>query len=481
MEYQKSKEKNSGIINHGTLGVFVKLMVSFGMIGMIRDLKIKSASYAIPVIGITLALMCGPAIGAYSCLALSNELEKGVAVFFNFNRKKGRRILNTPPSHDAINDAIKKYYHVNDLDKLNKKSMQKLKGCLKNFGKETAVDKHLIELPYGEYDKKNKGYKGGKGDVVGHTVLVLYDVTWNIPITWIYTYGSVHESRLIKDLMRKAEAILGKDVIKRVRYDKGFYSFEIFKDMIDADVKVITPAKLYNSTSKKMDEITPEIDKIVSKKIDDLKESLKELPETIEIEIESPEDCKKDKWSIIAGAETSIEIQNPKKKGKEKEKLKLRLIVVKKILEDPETGKRKERVYGLLTTDEKSSIMTIIKEYSLRWRIENFFKDVEQGLFKQGLKKFPTTRFNGVRAHFYFLMFSFTFMQLLKLIPEGNFGNWSIQKLQREFFNTPLHITTINGKKVGEINSNCKYAFLLENIDAILKSLFKSIFPNVLR
>jgi len=48
------------------------------------------------------------------------------------------------------------------------------------------------------------------------------------------------------------------------------------------------------------------------------------------------------------------------------------LIVVKKILEDPETGKRKERVYGLLTTDEKSDIMTIIKEYSLRWRIENF-------------------------------------------------------------------------------------------------------------
>jgi len=223
------------------------------MMGMIKDIKIKSASYAIPVVGITLALMCGPAIGAYSGLALSNGLENGVAVFFDFNRKKGKRILKMPPSHDAINDAIKKYYYVNDLDELNKKSMQKLKGNLKNFGKETAVDKHLIELLYGKYDKKNKGYKSGKGEVVGHTVIVLYDVTWNIPITWIYTYGSVHESQLIKDLMRKAEAVLGKGVIKRVRYDKGFYSFDIFKDMIDAGVNVIMPAKLYNSTSKKID------------------------------------------------------------------------------------------------------------------------------------------------------------------------------------------------------------------------------------
>jgi hypothetical protein len=354
--------------------------------------------------------------------------------------------------------------------------IRKLVRCLKNFGKETAIDKHLIELPYGKYERKNKGYKSGKGEVVGHTVIVLYDVTWNIPITWIYTYGSVHESRLIKDLMRKAEAVLGKGVIKRIRYDKGFYSFAIFKDMIDACVKFITPAKLYNSTSKKIDEITLEIDKIASKKIDELKESLKKLPEEIEIEIE--EDGKKNKWKITAGAETHIEIQNSKKKGKgeEKEKIKLRVIVVKKILENPETGERKERVYGLLTNDEESNIMTIIKEYSLRWRIENFFKEIEQGLFKQGLKKFPTTRFNGVRAYFYLMMFSFTFIQLLKRIPEGDFGKLSIEKLRREFFNIPALVKKIKWGYVLKIDGSCKYMFLLENLDALLKSLFD---PNI--
>lgn len=238
-KYRRSKDKNSKWVKYGALGVLMKLMVTFGMPGMIRDLKIKQASYAIPVVGITLAFIGGPAIGGYSGLTLSNELENGGALFFDFKRIKGKRILKTPPSHDTINDAIKKYYSVNSLDQLNKRIIQKLKKQLKGFGKETAVAQHLIELPYGKYERKKKGYKSGKGKVVGHTVIVLYDVKWNIPLTWIYTYCSVHESQIINDLMKKAEAILDKGVIKKVRYDKGFYSFKIFKEMINAGVKVI--------------------------------------------------------------------------------------------------------------------------------------------------------------------------------------------------------------------------------------------------
>jgi hypothetical protein len=474
-KYLKSEDENSKWIKHGTLQVFVKLMVTFGMVGMIKELEIKQASYAIPVVGITLALMCGPAIGAYSGLALSKELENSGAIFFDFKRVKGRRISRKPPSHDAINDAIKKYYKVACLDKLDKRMIQKIKKRFKNFGKETAVDKHLIELLHGKYERKKKGYKSGKGEVVGHTVIVLYDVTYNMPITWIYTYGSVHESQLINDLMRKAGKILGKGTIQRVRYDKGFYGFRIFKQMIKDDIKVITPAKLYNPTSEKIDEVTKEINKIVSKKISELKECLKELPEGIEIEVESPKNKKKNKWTAIAGASTEIEIEDSKKrgKGKKKEKLKLRLIVVKKIYENSKTGKRKERVYGLLTTDRESDILTIIKEYSLRWRIENFFKDAEQGLFKAGIKKYPTTKFNGVRAHFYLMMFSFIFIQMLKLIPDGGFGKWSIMKLQDEFFNTPILARKINGKEILEIAHDCKYAFLLENLDDSLKKFIQ--------
>ena len=118
-KYRRSKDKNSKWVKYGALGVLMKLMVTFGMPGMIRDLKIKQASYAIPVVGITLAFIGGPAIGGYSGLTLSNELENGGALFFDFKRIKGKRILKTPPSHDTINDAIKKYYSVNSLDQLN--------------------------------------------------------------------------------------------------------------------------------------------------------------------------------------------------------------------------------------------------------------------------------------------------------------------------------------------------------------------------
>lgn len=218
------------------------------------------------------------------------------------------------------------------------------------------------------------------------------------------------------------------------------------------------------------------MDKIVSKNIGELKECLKEIPQGMEIEVTSPSnDKKRDKWNIIAGAEADIEIQETKKKNSEKrEKITLRLIVAKKIYEVPETEERKERVYGLLTTDRESDILTIIKEYSQRWRIENFFKDAELGLFKPGIKKFPTTKFNGARAHFYLMMFSFTFLQLLKLIPEGDFSNWSIQKLQREFFNTPILVRKINGEEVWEIEHDCKYAFFLENLDAVFERLFNN-------
>jgi len=227
MKYFRSKEKDSKSIKHGTLGVFVKLMITLGMKSVIKDLKIERASYAIPIVAITLAIMCKPAIGAYSDLALSKELANGGAISFDFRRVKGKKILKASPSHDALNDAIKKYYSLRSIDYLNKRIIRKLKKRLKDFGKETAIDKHLIELPYGDYDKKNVGHKGGKGKAVGHTVVVLYDVTWGIPITWIYTYGSVHESQLIIPLMRKAERIIGEGVIKRVRYDKGFYDFKI--------------------------------------------------------------------------------------------------------------------------------------------------------------------------------------------------------------------------------------------------------------
>ena len=474
--YSKSKNKNSKIINHGALGVFVKLMVTYGFPGMIKDLGINRASYAIPLTAITLAMMSGPAIGAYSGSALADELSRGGAMFFDFKRVKGKKVLKTPPSHDAINDAIKEYYGVNDLDKLNKRTIRKLKKHIKDLGEKTAVDKHLIELPDGDYERKSKGYKSGKGKVDGHTVLVLYDVKWNIPITWIYTYGSVHESRLILHLMKKGEAILGKGATKKVLYDKGFYGFGIFKQMINDRTLVVTPAKLYNPTAEKIDDVTKEIDEVVSKKISELKECLKELPEGIEVEVESPEDgMKKDKWRITAGADAILKIKDSKEKNpRKKEELELRLIVVKKISEDPETMERKERVYGLLTTDKTSDMLTIIKEYSLRWRIENFFKDAEQGLFKAGIKKFPTTKFNGVRAYFYLMMFSFIFIQMLKLIPEGDFGEWGMRRLQGGFFNTPIFVRRINGKEVWEVNNDCEYAFLLENIDAILKDFFGS-------
>ena len=63
-------------------------------------------------------------------------------------------------------------------------------------------------------------------------------------------------------------------------------------------------------------------------------------------------------------------------------------------------------------------------------------------------------------------------IQMLKLIPEGDFGEWGIRKLQSDFFNTPIFARKINGEEVWELNHDCKYAFLLENIDTILEKFF---------
>ena len=48
------------------------------------------------------------------------------------------------------------------------------------------------------------------------------------------------------------------------------------------------------------------------------------------------------------------------------------------------------------------------------------------------------------------MLFAFTFLQLLKLIPGGDFAKWSIQRLQKEFFNTPIIIRKRGGKEVWE-------------------------------
>jgi len=72
------------------------------------------------------------------------------------------------------------------------------------------------------------------------------------------------------------------------------------------------------------------------------------------------------------------------------------------------------------------------------------------------------------------MLFAFTFLQLLKLIPGGDFAKWSIQRLQKEFFNTPIIIRKRGGKEVWEMDHDCKCASLLENLGAILKNLFNS-------
>ncbi|GAI23287.1 unnamed protein product, partial [marine sediment metagenome] len=90
----------------------------------------------------------------------------------------------------------------------------------------------------------------------------------------------------------------------------------------------------------------------------------------------------------------------------------------------------KVRLWSLATTKDYSDPTQAVKDYRLRWQIEERYKQIKDSWLKQGFK---STDFNLVVAHIIFTLLVYSLIQVyLNIKKLNNLANKTIEALRYE-------------------------------------------------
>jgi len=223
-------------------------------------------------------------------------------------------------------------------------------------GRFIAFDGSYLEV-YGRYRLAEKVWSYiAKRTIKGFKLLVVYDVEAGVPLLWRLVPANRHENPYLLPVLVELRRTYK---VRTVLADKAFYDCENFRWLCRHRIRFIIPAKEYAPVQDEMNEVT----------LEELKDGrlIGEIP------------------FYATGCRN-----------------RLRLVVIQ--LED--------RRYGLLTNDWRSPAGRIHELYKLRWRVENFFKDLKENY---ALKKFPGTAMNVVEAHIQLVMTAYLTLKLYRL------------------------------------------------------------------
>jgi hypothetical protein len=147
----------------------------------------------------------------------------------------------------------------------------------------------------------------------------------------------------------------------------------------------------------------------------------------------------------------------------------LRLLVIKLL----DSGK----LIGLITNDEKTTPEMLVIRYARRWRIENFFKDVEAFL---NLDHLPGIRQPKIDSMLYIKFLAFSMCNYLRQQLGGQFSSMNIESIYDALLHRKAHLQLIDDRLI------VKFAFFkgqetvierYRNLDAKLR--FHNIDPRI--
>jgi transposase len=263
-----------------------------------------------------------------------------------------------------------------------------------------GIDSMILEI-FGDYEG---GAEVGWDHVNNKSVrcyklFAAFELKSNYPICFKIAPGNNSDSKMLVEMCDGAKKVVGKKNIEIVMFDKGFYDAKSFNKIKD-NLTFNTPAKKYKTIVEAIAGIEPEKFK----------------------------QTKYNKWI----SETRIELDGYVGK--------LRLIVVKKVepraKTDKATGEKSWTIedvyYGYLTNNETLSTRDVPNQYSKRWGIENFFKELRN---HWNLRNFPSTSLDTVRSHVTLLFIQFMVLNLFKhYVLSRKYSNAQLKTLRSQVF-----------------------------------------------
>ena len=315
------------------------------------------------------------------------------------------------------------------LDELKLKTARILKRIGMIRGRIVNIDIHVSEyfgdqkLPEGHHGTKKKSVKCW-------CTMAAQDQDTNNPI-YYYVYLR-HQSifEILPGFINKVRSIVGGAPWFTLVFDREFFKGEFFAQLLQMPkTKFITIAKNYKT----------------------IVEQLERVPESAFNKLCEGKDL----------ATTYINITDCAAP--------LRLLVIKLL----DSGK----LIGLITNDEKTAPEILVLRYARRWRIENFFKDIEAFL---KLDHMPGIRQVKIDSMLYIKFLAFSMFNYLRQQLGGQFASMNIESIYDALLHKKAHVQLVGDRLIVRFAYFKGQETVIEryrNLDAKLR--FQNIDPRI--
>lgn len=251
---------------------------------------------------------------------------------------------------------------------------------------------------------KNKGKKKGRKKKATKPrkaifILTAYEISTSIPLyTVILKKENYQKCNILLQAIDVIEQKYGKEIIRNVLFDRGFYEYMVFNTINRKLIGFVTP----------------------NKSVGDLKRIMNETP------IEKFQKIKRRDDEYVHAYETYVKISDYEGD--------VRFVVIEDTYEkELYNGKvvKKKRRYGYLTniSRESMSMKEISRTYSKRWCVETFFDKMKN---QWNLKRFPSTDPVRVRNHLFLNLICYSTLSFLKYL--WRMGNITLKTMRGTFF-----------------------------------------------
>ena len=348
--------------SHAGLLVFKRLVDQLGLLTPLESHEfIKLHGHTLK--SLFFSLLIKSLMGTPSMDAFEDEVNKDdfIRKIANFTKKLGKTVLGRNMKRLKPAFLHQNYYTL--IDQLINRGLVTLNRI--------AIDSTFIEVFSKGYQKARFGW-GKKKTALGYRLSVAFDLDSKLPIAYIITFGSVHDSQhlipLVEIVKSKYGTIPGQVVI-----DKGYYGQDFFRYLTDNGIVLVTPIKKYSPVTKafqRLDTRVFQTDKETNLKYVDDYIFFKDYGwlrvvwlVCVEVEDWMPKDLKPGDW------------------------------------------------WGLLTNRVDISPEKVIQAYKARWEIEVFFRGIKQRMV---LRKLPGRDFRQIQAHIFFVFIGYILLMLVR-------------------------------------------------------------------
>lgn len=313
------------------------------------------------------ALLIKSLMGTKSMDSFEDDLndDRFIRKITNLTRKLGKTVLGRNMKKFKPRFLHQNYYAL--IDQLITRGLVTLNRI--------AIDSTFIEVFGKGYQKARFGW-GKMKTALGYRLSVAFDLDSKLPIAYIITFGSVHDSQHLIPLVEIIKSKYGI-IPEQVVVDRAYYGQDFFKYLTDNGIELVIPAKKYSSVVKAFQKLDSQIFRT------DKKTNLKYADDYIFINDYG--------WLRVVWL-VCVEVEDWMPK-------------------DLKPGDW----WGLYTNRVDLSPVEVIQAYKARWEIEVFFRGIKQ---RMALNRLPGRDFRQVQAHIFFVFVGYILLMLVRhLVP----------------------------------------------------------------